>query len=264
MLSPRILGKDRWLEYFALGCGGGVCTRASTITPWSSLLTADCDIPRSGYAETRQQQKPQARQSSKEATRVEAMAKEIGRKGKAERVALEQTKDPITGHRSFKVLARRSETDSVVPRAAAAWRTSKLTEGRPEAGQLAQPCTRVERVTNRIPLSLFGTAREMGSKVVYTGDPAKTPAAASQAAAAPPPLPPPPPPYSPAPSTSAPPAGLRVPCSTSTPFPQDLAGPAPLRDLDGSPVWVASALFKDGSVRMLLAPMWGGAKRGWR
>ena len=99
----------------------------------------------------------------------------------------------------------------------------------------------------------------MGSKVVYTGDPAKGPATSQTA---PPPLPPPPP-YSPAPSTSAsaPPAGLRVPCSTSTPFPQELAGPAPLRDLDGSPVWVASALFKDGSVRTRLASMWGGAKK---
>lgn len=99
----------------------------------------------------------------------------------------------------------------------------------------------------------------MGSKVVYTGDPAKAPAASQTAA---PPLPPPPP-YSPAPSTSAsaPPAGLRVPCSTSTPFPQELAGPAPLRDLDGSPVWVASALFKDGAVRMLFSVHVGRCKK---
>lgn len=160
MLSPRVFGKDRWLEYFALGCGGGVCTRASTITPWSSLLTADCGIPRSEFAETRQQQKPQARQSSKEATRVEAMAKEIGRKGKVERVALEQTKDPIMGHRSFKVFARRSETDSVVPRAA--WRTSELTEGRPEAGQLAQLC--VQRVTKSNPALAFRNSARDGQQ----------------------------------------------------------------------------------------------------
>ncbi|GAA5882151.1 hypothetical protein JCM3774_002943 [Rhodotorula dairenensis] len=80
----------------------------------------------------------------------------------------------------------------------------------------------------------------MGSKVIKVGDAAASPAATSQAP------PPPPPPYSPAPA-APPPAGLRVPCSTSTPFPQELAGPAPLRDLDGSPVWVASALFDDGS-----------------
>lgn len=86
----------------------------------------------------------------------------------------------------------------------------------------------------------------MGSKVIKVGDAAASPAASQ----APAPLPPPPPPYSPAPAAAPPPAGLRVPCSTSTPFPQELAGPAPLRDLDGSPVWVASALFKDGSVRV--------------
>ncbi|GAA5932883.1 hypothetical protein JCM1841_004625, partial [Sporobolomyces salmonicolor] len=54
-----------------------------------------------------------------------------------------------------------------------------------------------------------------------------------------------PPPYAPA----APPAGLRVPCLSTAPFPGlDLTGPAPFRDLDGSPVYVASALIGASSV----------------
>ncbi|POY72740.1 hypothetical protein BMF94_4147 [Rhodotorula taiwanensis] len=79
----------------------------------------------------------------------------------------------------------------------------------------------------------------MGSKVILQTEPV-----AVQRARDPAP-PPAPPPYSP--SVTAPPAGLRVPCSTTAAFPTDMAGPAPLKDLDGSPVWVASALFMDGS-----------------
>ncbi|GAA5821793.1 hypothetical protein JCM10212_005331 [Sporobolomyces blumeae] len=52
-----------------------------------------------------------------------------------------------------------------------------------------------------------------------------------------------PPPYAP----SNPPAGLRIPCSTSAPFPaQATTGQAPFKDLDGSPTYVASALVGDG------------------
>ncbi|GAA5828612.1 hypothetical protein JCM11251_000874 [Rhodosporidiobolus azoricus] len=54
-----------------------------------------------------------------------------------------------------------------------------------------------------------------------------------------------PPAYTP----SAPPAGLRVPTSTQTAFPSaDLVGKAPFSDLDGSPVYVASALVGSNSV----------------
>ncbi|GAA5877816.1 hypothetical protein JCM16303_000248 [Sporobolomyces ruberrimus] len=53
----------------------------------------------------------------------------------------------------------------------------------------------------------------------------------------------PPPPY----AASTPPAGLRVPCSTTNPFPSsDLVGKAPFQDLDGSLVYVASALLEGG------------------
>ncbi|GAA5840348.1 hypothetical protein JCM5353_002790 [Sporobolomyces roseus] len=52
-----------------------------------------------------------------------------------------------------------------------------------------------------------------------------------------------PPPYVP----SAPPAGLRVPCSTTNAFPSaHLTGKAPFKDLDGSSVFVASALVGGG------------------
>jgi hypothetical protein len=55
-----------------------------------------------------------------------------------------------------------------------------------------------------------------------------------------------PPAYS---STTTPPAGLRVPASTFSGFPSvDLTGPPPLRDLDGSAVFVASALVGTKSV----------------
>ncbi|BGP20797.1 hypothetical protein JCM10213_008934 [Rhodosporidiobolus nylandii] len=48
-----------------------------------------------------------------------------------------------------------------------------------------------------------------------------------------------PPAYAP----SAPPAGLRIPCSThSAPPSLDLSGPPAFTDKDGSPVWVASAI----------------------
>ncbi|GAA5917914.1 hypothetical protein JCM5296_002098 [Sporobolomyces johnsonii] len=56
-------------------------------------------------------------------------------------------------------------------------------------------------------------------------------------------------PQPPAYAPSAPPAGLRVPCLSTAPFPGlDLTGPAPFRDLDGSPVYVASALMGNSSV----------------
>ena len=78
MLTPRILDKDLWPEYFALG-SGGACTRASAITPWSPLLTVDCDIVRSEFAKTRQQEEElQPRQSLK----AIAIAKAIGRNSK--------------------------------------------------------------------------------------------------------------------------------------------------------------------------------------
>ncbi|GAA6019737.1 hypothetical protein JCM10207_009247 [Rhodosporidiobolus poonsookiae] len=55
-----------------------------------------------------------------------------------------------------------------------------------------------------------------------------------------------PPPYA---SAQAPPAGLRVPTSTTSAFPPiQQTGPAPFADLDGSPVWVASALVGSNSV----------------
>lgn len=55
-----------------------------------------------------------------------------------------------------------------------------------------------------------------------------------------------PPSYSPA---ATPPAGLRIPASTTAAFPShELTGPAPLRDLDGSAIFVASALVGQSSV----------------
>lgn len=44
-------------------------------------------------------------------------------------------------------------------------------------------------------------------------------------------------------SSSQPPAGLRVPLTTSTPPKPDILGPAPFADLGGEPVYVASALI---------------------
>mgnify|MGYP000681018995 CR=1 FL=1 len=53
-----------------------------------------------------------------------------------------------------------------------------------------------------------------------------------------------PPAYSP----QVPPAGLRVPCTTGAALDQTVTGPAPFKDLDGSEVWVASALLGSRAV----------------
>ncbi|BGP04009.1 DUF3421 domain-containing protein [Rhodotorula toruloides] len=53
----------------------------------------------------------------------------------------------------------------------------------------------------------------------------------------------------PAYTQSVPAAGLRVPCSSAQAFPDpSLTGPAPFRDLDGSPVFVCSVLMAGKSV----------------
>ncbi|GAA5997711.1 hypothetical protein JCM5350_008025 [Sporobolomyces pararoseus] len=53
----------------------------------------------------------------------------------------------------------------------------------------------------------------------------------------------PPPPY----AATVPPAGLRVPCSSTTSLPSaDLLRKAPFKDLDGGDVFVASALLEGG------------------
>ncbi|GAA5946565.1 hypothetical protein JCM3775_002141 [Rhodotorula graminis] len=51
-----------------------------------------------------------------------------------------------------------------------------------------------------------------------------------------------PPAYTP----EVPPAGLRVPCTSGTPIDSTVTGPPPFADLDGSPVFVASALLGGG------------------
>ncbi|ORY55161.1 hypothetical protein BCR35DRAFT_322725 [Leucosporidium creatinivorum] len=52
----------------------------------------------------------------------------------------------------------------------------------------------------------------------------------------------PPPAY----QSAVPAAGIRVPTSTTSSFPQGQLGPAPFNDLDGSPVYVCSALLESG------------------
>ncbi|GJN94746.1 hypothetical protein Rhopal_007838-T1 [Rhodotorula paludigena] len=73
-----------------------------------------------------------------------------------------------------------------------------------------------------------------------------------------------PPAYTP----STPPAGLRVPCSTDQPVPNEaLIGSAPFVDLDGSPVYVASAIMGANAVhpckvaRGLVMVAYGGGEK---
>jgi hypothetical protein len=77
--------------------------------------------------------------------------------------------------------------------------------------------------------------------------PAVFPAQTHQDMSAPPPYPPGPnaPPHPSFPTMNAPPpSGYRIPLGPGQPFPQGLqAGPPPFRDLDGSPVFIGSALM---------------------
>lgn len=49
-----------------------------------------------------------------------------------------------------------------------------------------------------------------------------------------------------APNSNTPAAGLRIPTTTTSVWPEQQVGPAPFQDLDGSPVYVVSAIFEGG------------------